>query len=48
MRVINTKKCVAKKTAVVFNTVFPFASGKEEVVLGQFYKTCKSFVPLQI
>ena len=47
MRVINTKKCVAKK-AVIFNTVFPFASGKEEVVLGQFYKTGKSFVPLQI
>lgn len=38
MRVINTKKCVAKK-AVILNTVLPFASGKAEVVLGRFYKT---------
>lgn len=37
MRVINTKKCVAK--AVILNTVLPFASGKAEVVLGRFYKT---------
>lgn len=36
VRVINKKKAAA-----TFNTVLSFSSGKAEVVLGEFYRSCK-------